>query len=400
MNKKTNEGITLIALVITIIVLLILAAVSLNLVAGGDGILGRATTAVNNTNTAKIAEEIELAMAQLKTDYYEARYVTRNTEFTEFAPYAVNSLNNGITTANGGTLKLVGSKITYTNNSEEASGDFEVNDDGSITILGIKIEGEAGKTTPTFASQIEVANYGEYVNLGTELLPTTDGVINQKLGGAEPTEQPLTDWRIFHKDTDGGIYLILADYLPYEHNETLETGLINEGETYPYNWKGESGTKLIQILNDENAWNGLIDSKYTTKGITVKGAIGVEEWVASWNANAGKEELFTQYTEDTETYSAKGWLVGTEQNPTTYSVVSLNNSNTLYFPHTSALSNNYGYSLASTSAYGSHLPILVNGVGALAQSSNYANYGVRPTVYIPAGISAEKNAQGIWELDI
>ena len=42
---RKNNGITLISLVITIIVLLILAAVSLNLITGSDGILGKASKA-------------------------------------------------------------------------------------------------------------------------------------------------------------------------------------------------------------------------------------------------------------------------------------------------------------------------------------------------------------------
>ena len=42
-NLKDQKGITLVALVITIIVLLILAGVSLSLVVGDNGILGRAS---------------------------------------------------------------------------------------------------------------------------------------------------------------------------------------------------------------------------------------------------------------------------------------------------------------------------------------------------------------------
>ena len=41
MNKGKNKGITLIALVITIIILLILAGVSLSLVMGEEGLVGR-----------------------------------------------------------------------------------------------------------------------------------------------------------------------------------------------------------------------------------------------------------------------------------------------------------------------------------------------------------------------
>ena len=60
MNKKQNKGITLIALVITIIVLLILAGVSITTLLGDDGILTRAKEAANKTKEAEVYEKIDL----------------------------------------------------------------------------------------------------------------------------------------------------------------------------------------------------------------------------------------------------------------------------------------------------------------------------------------------------
>ena len=57
---KKQKGITLIALVITIIVLLILAGVSLRLVAGNEGILGRAESSVEKYNKATQKEDEDL----------------------------------------------------------------------------------------------------------------------------------------------------------------------------------------------------------------------------------------------------------------------------------------------------------------------------------------------------
>ena len=57
---KTSRGITLIALVITIIVLLILAAVSIATLTGENGILTRATDAKEETRYATIKEEKDL----------------------------------------------------------------------------------------------------------------------------------------------------------------------------------------------------------------------------------------------------------------------------------------------------------------------------------------------------
>lgn len=76
-NLKNQKGITLVALVVTIIVLLILAGVSLSLVAGSDGILGRATNAVDKNQIAMIKEKIELKVAEEVENFYEAKYVDR-----------------------------------------------------------------------------------------------------------------------------------------------------------------------------------------------------------------------------------------------------------------------------------------------------------------------------------
>ena len=55
MFKKEN-GITLVALVVTIVVLLILDGVSISLVLGQNGLVNRAKEAANATNTAATSE--------------------------------------------------------------------------------------------------------------------------------------------------------------------------------------------------------------------------------------------------------------------------------------------------------------------------------------------------------
>lgn len=68
----TERGITLIALVITIIELLILAGVSISLVVGNNGVLTQVTNAVNKNREATAAEEIAMAWASCETDYWSA----------------------------------------------------------------------------------------------------------------------------------------------------------------------------------------------------------------------------------------------------------------------------------------------------------------------------------------
>ncbi len=74
MNFKTkftkNKGITLIALVVTIIVLLILAGVSISMLTGQNGILNRGAEAKQKTTDAQSKEELEMALSQMAMEYH------------------------------------------------------------------------------------------------------------------------------------------------------------------------------------------------------------------------------------------------------------------------------------------------------------------------------------------
>ena len=66
-----NKGITLIALVITIIVLLILAGVSIAMLTGQNGILTQANNSKSATVKAEAVEKINLTLSTIKSSIYE-----------------------------------------------------------------------------------------------------------------------------------------------------------------------------------------------------------------------------------------------------------------------------------------------------------------------------------------
>ena len=73
---KKENGITLVALVVTIIVLLILAGVSLSMVFSQDGIFQRAENAANKWNAAAANEATYLNNFENKFYSYYNRYDT------------------------------------------------------------------------------------------------------------------------------------------------------------------------------------------------------------------------------------------------------------------------------------------------------------------------------------
>lgn len=67
---KENKGVTLVALVITIIVLLILAGVTLSMVMGDSGIFSKANKASTETTISSAKDAVRLATLEAVTDQY------------------------------------------------------------------------------------------------------------------------------------------------------------------------------------------------------------------------------------------------------------------------------------------------------------------------------------------
>ena len=86
---RNQRGITLIALVITIIVLLILAGVSIAMLTGDNGILTKATEATSETDLAEVLERVNMELnAQLTNAMAEDAF--------DAATTIQNNINNGI----------------------------------------------------------------------------------------------------------------------------------------------------------------------------------------------------------------------------------------------------------------------------------------------------------------
>ena len=67
---ENNKGLTLVALVITIIILLILAGVSLNVTIGDNGVLTKAKTVEIEYNKAEVLEELNIVNSEKYLDAY------------------------------------------------------------------------------------------------------------------------------------------------------------------------------------------------------------------------------------------------------------------------------------------------------------------------------------------
>lgn len=92
---KGQNGVTLISLVVTIIVLLILTGVSLSMVLGQNGVLTQASTAVVEQTKADVTEKVSTALTSIETEYKGAW--AKDTSIKRDEYYTVHGLEDQFT---------------------------------------------------------------------------------------------------------------------------------------------------------------------------------------------------------------------------------------------------------------------------------------------------------------
>lgn len=255
-------------------------------------------------------------------------------------------------------------------------------------------------------SKISNKNYGDYINLGTNL-KLTDVAL-------EDGEMPLTNWRIFYKDTEKHVvYAILSDYLPYEYNNEFNIALgqyFTDG-THPYNWSTQGiydkkglmeEDYMIETLNDESNWKILLKNTEFAENdnIKVKGAIDIETWIKSWNEK-GYSQIAVYKNKNSE-YSFKN-PKGEKEDLCDLATDLNGYSDTLYFPHKSPISENFGYWISNKSTGPvAYCVMNINFQGKISYNCSYdGSMSVRPIVEINSDVLAEattKNGKNVWKL--
>ena len=123
---KNNKGITLIALVITIIVLLILAGVSIAMLTGENGILTRASDSQIATTDAEVIEKVNMELSAQLTNALAGRDF--DTDVTNDTLDLPEGYTASVSSVNGATDDASSFKITLTDRAD-----------------GSKIDGDSGK---------------------------------------------------------------------------------------------------------------------------------------------------------------------------------------------------------------------------------------------------------------
>ncbi len=124
-NFKEQKGITLVALVVTIIVLLILAGVTILYLVSDDGVFGQAESASGTTRTEVVKEMVMTAILQAQSEVYDPSSTAQVNTNANVATFI-----NGLVKASGATA----STLTCDSFVEEDDDGIKVT--GTVTFNG------------------------------------------------------------------------------------------------------------------------------------------------------------------------------------------------------------------------------------------------------------------------
>ena len=242
LRKNNNYGITLIALVITVIVLLILAGISISMLSGDNSILSRATQARTKTGNAQDEETISLAYLAAVTGNY--------TNGEDISATLTSELE-----------KTYGSgKVTVTKNETNNSYEVAITGKGTYTI---DANGKVEKQGPavTYANERIVTSSdgtGENVAAGTKT-PTTDKLyiyFEVSVEGGTTSISPSVPFKI----TENGTYnFTITSTVNGENFTTTHSVIANQyaaragikvGDYISYT----SPTKRVELSEDETGY--------------------------------------------------------------------------------------------------------------------------------------------------
>ena len=312
---KSAKGITLIALVITIIVLLILAGVTIAMLTGQNGILTNATNANSSSVYHGAEEQVKLAYMSVRTQImtekvanssYDATEASNVTALTDIVKKDLNTTKGTDNVTEGFGVTASGSEINIIyKNSKIYQGTISSNPvkpstNGQVTYTITLGEQSAGLTADGEPIAVADAGSGGGSNPGADPEPAVDpeagiGTVNNTykgdfgklVSGYSPDKG--SNWRLFYADSTSA-YLI-SDSIG---NTSLDNTSIVTG------WNTSTITTLGKNLNPKyTGWNSKTAvSGYSNNEKAVAALLDTDKWKsyksenATWAIGAPPLEMF------------------------------------------------------------------------------------------------------------
>lgn len=269
---QQNSAITLIALIITIIVLLILAGVTLNMVIGDSGIFSKANIASEETKRKQAIETVQTSLLSARMEYT----LNKDIEVKDF----VEKENKEIQVEQTGTGEPLDSwEMTYNGYI------FQIND---LKIIGIA----KGKNNPKVKNLVVTENYQFATTAGNYAKVEFEVELPEELKGATVTVA---------SPTSGKAIISTVEYKDGKYTGTITTnGTDNPNGEYAYEIKatkeGEEKTvtaiaKVEKFLNNPTIEISEENIKYNaftikvTSNLPTEAGIKYKYYVTNTTAN-------------------------------------------------------------------------------------------------------------------
>ena len=306
---KNQNGITLIALVVSIIVMLVLAGVSLNATIGENGIISKAQESKLKQEEASVETEILSGVAALDMEYYEK--VSADSGITINSIYSISGLS-----------KYVKGKINgFSYNKDGKSTIYYTNELGSYTVI-INKDGTAKTYSGIYLEKNQIATIqmeeNDKITLNTDItdivwaVVSGDGTVNPTTG--EVVKNGNGTIIIKGADTNGNeVTVIIKDSIENSMAENIdvtnaiETANINDN-VVAYIIPGENGNNKLVIKGKGN-----IIQEFTMENAETVKEIIVEEGIVSIENGPFKNFTNTEIITIPSTVQ-KIWQVGTNLN--------------------------------------------------------------------------------------
>ena len=267
-----NKGITLIALVVTIVVLLILAGITISLVFGSNGVIQKAKDSKEQTEIGEMREKLEMAKVPVYADgngsYKVQDYWNRIESEGLIADKTVDIIDNGDGTYEVTTIPGYVFEITVEPNKEIAENIIigECIGKGENLSIGIRV---VKKTTNSI--EIEVVRAEGVSNFKYSIKKQ-----GEEYGAAE---EKIETRHVFSVLTQGGIYTIKVEATKDGEQQivekTVQVGEIPLAIDGDVIWTG-NGQAEVRIYTNETEYqiewqkNGIEEGNWTREASGVK----------------------------------------------------------------------------------------------------------------------------------
>lgn len=203
---KNEKGITLVALVITIIVLLILAGVTLSMVMGDSGIFGKANSAKEKTQLSNAEETIKLAVLENQVKSVSGDAALTNDQLKE---EIAKKLTEQGYTVSGSKVTYYGDKTIDIENyleKESTSKSYNIGDSVTIGSEEFFVISDKGTTVELLAKYVLNSAATAQENKDTDCAFSTDNYWkNETLPSSSPYFN-LNTYQAVQNDTGSAVY--------------------------------------------------------------------------------------------------------------------------------------------------------------------------------------------------